>query len=260
MAIYQYHHVDPVFADATKHESKCIVLLCGGCHDRVGRGLLSIDTIKKRGDKPKCKESGFSFGPFDIGSEPIEIKLGTILARNTKTLIRVCGDDVFSICPPEEDGGPFILDVRFFDADGTSILDIVANEWRSWSVNWDVEIKGTRIFIRKSPGNFTLILRSEPPQRLVIERMDMFHEGMRLCCQEDKSFYAITPHGTVFEATTCELEDCIVGIDVAESRIEVGRGGTMRVPGTVMMGRISRNAPCFCKSGLRYKRCHGRIV
>jgi hypothetical protein len=181
-AIYQYEHLNPTFADAAKHDPNCIVLLCGACHDRVTRGLLSKRSMKEIAKNPKCTESGFSFGPFDVGCDPPEIMLGTILARNAKTLIRICGDDVFSISQPEDSGGPFRLDARFFDANSKAILDIVANEWRSSAENWDVEVVGSRISIRKALGVFALILRSEPPGRLVIERMEMNHKGISISC------------------------------------------------------------------------------
>jgi hypothetical protein len=266
-AIYQYEHVEPEFADATYHDPNCIVLLCGACHDRVTRKLLSKASIKSRIKTPKCKEIGFSFGPFDIGSDPPEIVLGTIVARNAKTLIRICGDDVFSIRPPETNGGPFILDARFFNANGRPILDIVANEWRSSSDNWDVEVVGPRITIRKALGNFALILRSEPPRRLVIERMAMAHKGMHIRCEEGKAFQVSTPGGAIFHATDCESDDWRVGIEVDESRIKVGQGGTMRVTantsiagggGLPKLQRLPRNAPCSCGSGLKFKKCHGK--
>lgn len=261
-AIYQYEHVDPEFSDAIKHDPNCIVLLCGACHDRVTRKLLSKESIKSGARNPKCREYGFSFGPFDIGSDPPEIVLGTIVARNAKTLIRICGDDVFSVHSPEEKGGPFILDARFFDVDGRPILDIIANEWRSSSNNWDVEITGPRIIIRKALGHFALVLRSEPPRKLVIERMEMVHKGISISCQEGKAFQATTSGGVIFRATDCESDDWQIGIDVDEAGIKVGRGGTMRI-GHGMIGggppRLPRNGRCFCGSGLRFKRCHGQL-
>jgi hypothetical protein len=263
-AIYQYEHVDPEFVDATSHDPDRIVLLCGTCHDLVIKGLLSKETVKQKAKTPKCKESGFSFGPFDIGGDSPEIVLGIIIARNAKTLIRICGDDVFTIRAPEQHGGPFMLDARFFDADNKPILDIVANEWRSSSDNWDVEVKGPRITIRKALGNFALILRAEPPRKLIIERMDLAHKGIRIRCQEGKAFEAIAPDGSTFSSMVrCESDGWLVGIDVSKTGVAVGRGGTMRILGPAMVGggaQIPRNVPCPCGSGLRFKRCHGRIV
>jgi hypothetical protein len=162
------------------------------------------------------------------------------LARNAKTLIRISGDDVFSIRPPEENGGPFILDARFFDADGRPILDIVANEWRSSSDNWDVEIVGSRITIRKELGNFALVLRSEPPRKLVIERMEMVHKGIRISCQEGKSFQAIAPDGSTFRATGhIESADWLVGIDVCGSGLSSRKRGSTSFANSVMLATVS---------------------
>jgi hypothetical protein len=61
--------------------------------------------------------------------------------------IRICGDEVFSISGPADLGQPFLLNARFFDQNGQPILDIVENEWRSSSENWDVEVVGPRISI-----------------------------------------------------------------------------------------------------------------
>ena len=91
-AVYEDEHVDPEFVDATSHDPDRIVLLCGTCHDLVTNGLLSKETVKQKAKTPKCKESGFSFGPFDIGGISRNKTFGIIIARNAKTLIRICGD------------------------------------------------------------------------------------------------------------------------------------------------------------------------
>jgi hypothetical protein len=76
-AIYEYEHVDPPFSEAKEHNSDHIVLLCGHHHRLVTKGLLSKQTVKEAARRPKCKEKGFSFGPFDIGHAPPVIVLGT---------------------------------------------------------------------------------------------------------------------------------------------------------------------------------------
>src|SRR5574337_274292 len=57
-AVYQYEHLEPLFPDAKNHDPNGIVLLCGGCHDRVTRGMLSKETIKLKANNPKCLEEG----------------------------------------------------------------------------------------------------------------------------------------------------------------------------------------------------------
>jgi hypothetical protein len=272
-ALYQYEHVDPEFKDARSHDPSRIVLLCGGCHDLVTRGLLSKDTIKLRALTPKCTELGFSFGPFDIGNQPPEVVLGTITARNCKTLIRITGDDVFSIAAPAQLGQPFILNARFFDIGSNPILDIVENEWRSALNSWDVEVVGSRIRIRRAPGDLVLILRSEPPRRIVIERLEMLHKGIRLQCSEGTEFQVVSPDGSTIRANgVIQSDDWLVGIDADATGIRMGLGGTMRFGGPeVLVGpstappliarqTLRRNAPCPCGSGRKFKRCHGSLA
>ena len=82
-AFYQYEHVDPNFADARVHDPERIALLCGSCHDRVTRGALSKETVKRWALHPRAKELGFSFGPFDIGLHRPVIVAGTLTGRMT---------------------------------------------------------------------------------------------------------------------------------------------------------------------------------
>jgi len=45
--IYTYHHFEPEFSKASFHDPSGIILLCASCHDKVHRGFLSKETIKR---------------------------------------------------------------------------------------------------------------------------------------------------------------------------------------------------------------------
>ena len=47
VAIGMYEHVDPEFHDAKEHDPERMAYLCGGCHDKVSRGIWSKDKIKE---------------------------------------------------------------------------------------------------------------------------------------------------------------------------------------------------------------------
>ena len=153
-AVYQYEHLEPLFSEAEKHGPNDIVLLCGGCHDRVTRGILSKETIKLKAKNPKCLEKGFSFGPFDLGLTPPEISFGTLKGKNIGTLIRVYGDEILSIAPPEQEGAPFLIDAFLSDRKGNLIFAVKNNEWMTPADNWDVEVVGPRIIIRKKLATY----------------------------------------------------------------------------------------------------------
>lgn len=269
-AVYQYEHVEPTFAEATEHNPNHIVLLCGGCHDRVTRKILSKETIKLRSQKPYCLNQGFSFGPFDLGLVPPKIKIGTLLCEDVETLIRINGNSIFSIHPPEVDGAPFRINALLADREGKEILKIVDNEWVTTTENWDVEVVGRRITIRKALGDIVLILRTEPPRNLIIERLEMEYLGSKITCRENQNLKVISPTGYVLNASAIEILGSQVGVDINNESMSLGVGG-----GSVSMSmttgyepppipyqgtkKTGRNAQCPCKSGKKFKKCCGTL-
>ena len=230
-AIYQYEHVDPPFADATSHDPNTIALLCGGCHDRVTRGLLSKDSVKSALRNPKALQSGFSFGPFDVGSERPDVYVGAFHAINVPVVIRAMGQPLLSVAEPEQAGGPFRLSAYLADRTGKEILSVQDNEWRTAIGNWDAEVVGRRITLRRGPGDITLRLRTDPPHTLTIERLDMFHQGAHILCDEQRGLIVASPFGPALQAHAATARDSQIGIDVGPGGIVVGVGG-----GSVTMG------------------------
>lgn len=273
-AIYDYEHIAPEFSDAREHSSQGILLLCSEHHSLKTRGLLSKETILAAAQNPRAKQHGFSFGPFDIGAAPPTIRLGTLTVRNVQTLIEILGEPIFSIRPPNESGLPFLINACLRDRDGEIILHIVDNEWRTPCENWDVEIEGPRITIRKKLGDILLQLRSEPPHQLVIERLDMIHRGNRVTCREGVKVEVESDSGARFVAMDTSVEGSEVALDFDGFGIGIGRGGgtihigvitgigtnaSPRVPIRTSMFAIPRNTPCPCGSGRKHKHCHGRF-
>jgi len=223
-AIYQYEHLDPPFAEATEHQASGITLLCGGCHDRATRRLLSLDSIKRAMQAPRCLADGFSFGPFDLGIEHPEVLAGAFLALRTRIILRAFGDPILAVDPPEEPAGPFQLSATLCDDQGTVVLRIDRNEWQAPVDNWDVEVIGQRITVRRAEGDITLRLRSEPPHRLVIERLHMYYHGANITCHESSGLVVRTPTGQTFQVYAATGIECEVGIDVRETGLSIGCG------------------------------------
>lgn len=237
-AIYQYEHVDPPYAEAKEHNAEHIVLLCGGCHDRVTRGILSKQTIQNKSLNPKCKEQSFSFGPFDIGNIHPEISVGTFSGKNVETIIRILGDDVLSVRAPICQGQPFLINAKLCDRDGRKILEIVDNEWRSPTSNWDIEVVGTKITIRKKLGDVILILRTDPPYKLIVERLDMEHRGVRIRCSEGQNIEVVTPDGQILRGRGIRVNNCKIGINIDSNSIAMGVGGGSTHIEAISVGQI----------------------
>lgn len=267
-AIIDYEHFDPEFKDATEHSANGIILLCPSHHRQKG-SFISPATIKKALEAPKCLQAGFAHGPFDAGDGYPEIVLGTFVGRNVPVLLRVMGEDIFSIKPPEEPGGPFRLSAILRDLDGSISFQIVDNEWQIPDNAWDAVVEGRRVTIRRNHGDIALVFRSEPPGRIVIERLEMEYRGLRLSCREGVSLTVATSGG-VMEAQGATVDGSAVGIEVSPDGIGIGvGGGKVEIDQMVLNPihhplwrppKLRRNAPCYCGSGLKFKKCHGRNV
>jgi hypothetical protein len=207
------------------HDPERIALLCGSCHDRVTRGALSKETVKRWALHPRAKELGFSFGPFDIGLHRPVIVAGTLTGRMTGALIEINGESVFSILAPESEGGPFRINASLRDRDGSKILEIDANEWKTPATNWDVEVVGPRISVRRAARDISLVLRSEPPERIVIERLEMQHLGTKIRCMENENIEVATRQGRTMRSGCVTVEECAVGVLVTDDALMLGVGG-----------------------------------
>ena len=279
-AFYQYDHLGTEFKDAEVHDPKKIILLCGGCHDRKTRGVLSTATLQMCAQSPCCKRKTFSWGALDIGSNHPEIVLGTLIAMNVRSLLTINGEDVFSIAPPLVSHGPFTVNASLYDKDGRQTIKIVRNEFQAVVSNWDVEIIGPRVTVRSGPGNFDLVIRMEPPHRLVIERLDMVYKNFFIQCREGQDT-TIEGAGTLLNTTGATFDGCDIAICVSGSSLAMGVGGgslhiehmtvnPMNSPrrlGPAFKSNVPvhkptkqrRNEMCLCGSGKKYKHCHGRF-
>jgi hypothetical protein len=153
----------------------------------------------------------------------------------TGALFELDGESVISVAEPEAMGGPFRIYAHLRDKDGSRILDIDANVWRTPGTSWDVEVVKRHIKIRCAARKFSLVLRQEPPQRIVVERLEMVHRGTNIRCAEGKEIEVVTPDGRTMRSGDSAVEECAVGIKVTQDAIMLGVAGAAR--STISMGR-----------------------
>jgi hypothetical protein len=172
-AVCQYEHIQPEFSDAVAHDPSRICLLCGHCHDKVTRGLLSKSTIKRRYAAIQSSEDVHPpLDEFDL-SEEVTVVLGSCIFHKPKALLEIDGVTALAIEGPE-DGAAFpTLSGAFADDSGNELLRIDRNIWSGASTAWDVEVKGPTITVRPSPRRIGLRMRVEPPDKITVEKLDM---------------------------------------------------------------------------------------
>jgi hypothetical protein len=150
---------------------------------------LAAETVSAANLRPHCKEEGFASELFNFDPGPLIIKVAACTFTNVETLIKINDYPILSINPPADRGQPFLLSGSFSDSTGETTLTIADNVWSVGADGWDVEIEGPRITVRRGLGDIALIVRTEPPHNLVIERIDMALDGMHLKGDESEVLF-----------------------------------------------------------------------
>lgn len=223
--IVDYEHFAPEFKDAAVHEAKGICLMCPTHHSSKGR-LLARSTIERAMANPKAGQRGFAAGEFDPGADRPTIKLGTVTFEDTDVILAIQGQEIIGISPPEEPGAPFRINARIRNAEGKLLLEIVQNEIRTPTQNWDSVFEGNIITLRSARYKVALVLRSEPGVGLIFERLDLNLGEYKIRVREGKPVYVEIP------ATGVEVP---VQTGWAQLHLEP-RGGALEVSGTTLKG------------------------
>ena len=213
-SIVDYEHVDPPFEDAREHNPSKMTLLCPQHHSKVTRRMLSKQTVKGAMANPKCKQVGYASEVFDIGWQLPNIVFAGQRIENCRIPIQIRDFPVIEIKEAEVMGGPFRLGANFFDSIGRPTLRIIDNEWFAFANNWDVETEGSRITVRAGPRQIALMIRAEPPDRLIVEKVDMFIAGYRVRGGADRLFLQ-TPDGSSMSLTGGVMSNANVGIQIS---------------------------------------------
>ena len=173
-SIWEYEHIDPPFAQATRHDPNAMALLCPGCHKKVTSRLMSKDTVQRKRRDPCTSRTGYARDFFDIGETMPSLTFAGVQVQNCSVPIMVNNEALFEVKEGEEPGAPFRLSGNFYNSNGELSLQIVDNEWRVMTeANWDVDVVGPKITIRESPNHVSLRLIADPPHGLIVDRMNM---------------------------------------------------------------------------------------
>lgn len=173
--IFDYEHIDPEYSEATTHDPDDICCLCTACHAKVTRGHFSKAYVRKKYKEVEAadvREVPPPFDGLDFHDGKAELKIGGIsYDPGVTAVVKYHGNEIFSISPSESDMAG--INALFLDDDGKESLKILDNVWHGAVEAWDTEVVGPRIMVRKRKGVFALVLRLEPPGRIVIEKLDM---------------------------------------------------------------------------------------
>ena len=172
--IYQYEHIIPEFKDATEHDPNKIALLCGYHHQKVTNKRLSKQQVFEQYKHPLTLQNGYA-SEFLQPNKKFGIVLGRIFIPEPKGDILTIDDTpIISMTQPTLTE-PLKLDAKFYDNEKNLIMEIVKNEQRGYTRNWDIEQKGSRTFIRRKRGDIVLQINIVSENILKFEKINMIY-------------------------------------------------------------------------------------
>lgn len=241
-ALVTYEHFAPEFAHAKKHDVDGICLLCPNHHYGKGK-FVSRKAIERAKAKSKSIAQGYAAGVLDVGDSFPGITVGSVTGKGCSVLLHVDGVDVVSISSPEEEGAPYTVNACILDFGGNKVLEIVENELRAYTSNWDCELIGGALTIRNAPRSIGLRARLEPGIGMRLEEFAVRHGSVDVWAKG----------GFVYAV----LGDC--AFELADIEIERVGGTVLYVTGNeIVVGKAPVGHPSFASGSLGTLRAYPR--
>ncbi len=175
-AVYDYDHHSPQFKDAKTHDVAGISLLCQTCHTKKKKGLLTEEAYSQARTAPYCLREGNAWTDW-VSSEPYapQLVIGLLTLVGGSSLFRVDDEVLFGFDPPEDNGAPPSLNLRFFNDKGAEIFAVVGNEITVSSDAFDIETVGPVWTVRSALYHVDLEIRFDLLTRITVSRMKFRH-------------------------------------------------------------------------------------
>ena len=196
LAVVQYHHFDPPFADATEHRAEGITLLCGSCHQKAAQ--LSLEEIRLRDSDPFCRRQGIARDFLFASRDKIHFQIGSATFKQ-HLIVAYENEVLVGFASPEEPGAPLRLFARFEDDHGT-LLQVIANTWFAGTDSFDIQATGNSLTIRRKPGEIALRMELLAGGQIVLDRLNMIYKGFQVTIEQ--GFFVVrTPKGGMMQMT-----------------------------------------------------------
>ena len=121
---------------------------------------------------------------FDFHTSTVKLIFGNLICDPTpESVFRCYGTNVFSV-KPGVGSEPGSINALFANEQGDTIFQILENEWIGPTRPYDLTIIGQRFAVRAPSGHIALLLRHEPPGKIIVERLDMRYADVHILASE----------------------------------------------------------------------------
>jgi hypothetical protein len=187
--IYTYEHFNPPFIEAKKHDVNGIALLCGQCQILTTKGILSKETIQSDVNDPFCRRQGYSNDFFDL-KYPMLIYYGNFIYYASKdkrdhVMLKI-NNEITLGCSEDPIGGPMQLSAIFRDRNNQICLEIVKNEWKASTQNWDIRQIGRKLSIYEGYREIGIEIEVDPPNKIYFNSFTTYFNKNKLLLDREK--------------------------------------------------------------------------
>ncbi len=242
--IFQYHHIIPYNIDP-HFRPEDMMILCPNHHDEV--------KVMSEGDQRAFKEKPFNFtrnlvnGNLHVKQDNCDLKLGnSTFSSGPGTIIKIDNEHLLSV--RQTSHGTLLLNVKLYDAKNELVAEIVDNEWVArTNVIWDLEYSYNLLIIRSALYKISLKINASVFPIEILGKLWFNNQLITL----QKSKMKI---GNAQIIGNFKIVGGIIEIDSKKGGFRlVGNPYNRYIEPNLHIGR---NDPCWCGSGLKYKRCH----
>jgi len=190
LAIFTYEHINPVFVEAKEHDAENMCILCPNHQADATSGVLPKIEIAKaykrvQADTNTIEPSRNGF--FDLFGSKTIIQIGASLFTGFTSIINVDGNNFLSFKKNTDTGSGFQISGKFLDDTGNELFRIENNEWVGNSKNWDINIVGTKLTIRRQKGDILFSVKKYPDlNKIDITHLNMWALPFHIKTEKDK--------------------------------------------------------------------------
>ena len=271
LPIIQYHHIVAFRADDPYPPDEMMVL-CPLCHDAATKGALPESDQWDYKRSPYNIERELVDGSLAINQDYCAVAIGSTLLVGERPFVKINGEKLLSISV--DGAGHLQVSLTIYDERDELIAVIEQNEWVSGDpLPWDIEADFQYLRLRRKLRDiaFEIDARNEP----VRLRATLWRGGEKVSLgPRTISIGASEPSGIAslgLVGLGIELDDSgthltpderlpggrFVSQPTDEGRLKESLKAWESLKADAASG-LGRNDPCWCGSGNKFKRCHGR--
>jgi hypothetical protein len=213
----EYEHIDPEFADATEHDPAKMAFLCRRCHGEITAGRATKESVWRAKADPVCRRAEHAWGDLEFGN--LNSTFGNVFFFDSRVLLRVGDEDLLTIDEPEEANGPIRVNAKLYEGNAVA-LQIEDNALVVNRENWDVELVGPLLTVRRAPGEVFLRYRFVPKAGVRIEWLDMNYRGTMIRISEER--VSVGHAEWSIDSIDAMFSDCETCIVVSQGAIRLG--------------------------------------